>query len=301
MKVDATVDAFLAFLRVERARAPNTIAAYGRDLASFVAYCDGLGVADVEDIDLSVVSGFMTSLSERGLSTKSMARHLSATRGLARFLVDEGVLRGDPTALAARPRAGARLPRFLDVDEVRLLIDAPNPRKLKGARDRALLSLAYASGLRASEVAGLRLGDVDLARGVVAPLGKGSKRRLVPIGEVAMGHLEAYLASQRARQTEGAVEADRSGLLFPSPSGRPLTRQAIWKIVKRHATAAGLGDRVHPHQLRHSFATHLLRGGADLRSVQTMLGHADVSTTETYTHVSREHVREAHRRSHPRG
>jgi integrase/recombinase XerD len=298
MRVDGAIDAFLGHLRVERGLSSNTVTSYGHDLAKLSAFCEARSLDDVEALDLTVVTEFMTRLSQTGLSSRSMARHLSAVRGLARFLVEEGALRADPTALAARPRAGERLPRVLGIREVRALIDAPDRDRFKGKRDAALLGLIYASGLRASEACALTLGDMDLKRGVVAPLGKGGKRRLVPAGDVALGLVDAYL-SARAERARSAPEG-RTALLFPGPRGESLTRQAIWKIVKRHARAAGLGGSVYPHQLRHSFATHLLGGGADLRSVQTMLGHADISTTETYTHVSREHVRRAHARSHPR-
>ncbi|HYO93187.1 MAG TPA: tyrosine-type recombinase/integrase, partial [Polyangiaceae bacterium] len=175
--------------------------------------------------------------------------------------------------------------------------ETPDPSTLRGLRDRAMLSVTYAAGLRVSELVSLRLADVDLRRGIVAALGKGSKRRLVPLGEVALQHVEAYLA---ARAGADRKQKAPSALLFLSPRGGALTRQGFWKIVGQHARVAGLQGRVHPHQLRHSFATHLLSGGADLRSVQTLLGHANVVTTEIYTHVSRDHIRAAHRQSHPR-
>jgi integrase/recombinase XerD len=185
------------------------------------------------------------------------------------------------------------------------LIEAPDPGTLRGLRDRAMLSLMYAAGLRVSELVSLTLGDVDRARGIVSALGKGKKRRLVPLGEVALEHLTAYL---EAREAELAQKAQRMGtkggklsmVLFPSPRGGKLTRQAFWKIVGRTARGAGIRGHVHPHQLRHSFATHLLAGGADLRSVQTLLGHSNIATTEIYTHVSQDRVRQAYRKAHPR-
>jgi integrase/recombinase XerD len=185
------------------------------------------------------------------------------------------------------------------------LIEAPPPDTLRGLRDRAMLSLMYAAGLRVSELVSLTIGDVDRARGVVSALGKGKKRRLVPLGEVALDHLAAYLEARELESVEraqrlGASAAKRSHILFPSPRGGKLTRQAFWKIVGRTARGAGIRGHVHPHQLRHSFATHLLSGGADLRSVQTLLGHASVATTEIYTHVSQDRVRQAYRKAHPR-
>jgi integrase/recombinase XerD len=243
------------------------------------------------------VTDFMASLSEQGLASKTLARHLSATRGLMKFLMREGALRSDPTALALGPRPGRRLPKALSAEEVRCLLQAPDVTTYKGLRDRAMLSLTYSSGLRASEVVRLALGDIDTRRGVVAAFGKGSKQRLVPTGEVALAHLQEYLT---ARADPKRRRQSSSAFVFPSPRGRALTRQAFWKIVRRHASRAGIGHRVHPHQLRHSFATHILAGGADLRSVQTLLGHSDVATTEIYTHVSGDHVKRAHGRSHPR-
>jgi integrase/recombinase XerD len=302
MSLDSAIDAYLDHLRVERALSPNTTEAYATDLEKLARFADARGIARAEDIDLGLVTAFLSELAKKGLGARSAARHLSAVRGLARFLVEEGVLERDPTARAARPRLGRRLPRPLDARDMLALIEAPEPSTLRGLRDRAMISLGYAAGLRVSEIVGLKLGDIDLERGIVAALGKGGKRRLVPIGEVALAHLEAYL---EAREKEDArrpknVRPKDATVLFRSPRGGPLTRQAFWKIVGRYARAAGIRGGAHPHRLRHSFATHLLAGGADLRSVQTLLGHANVVTTEIYTHVSRDHVKAAHRRAHPR-
>lgn len=295
MALDTLVDAYLSHLRVERALSPHTVAAYGRDLSKFLAFVDAQGISEPSELNLGVVSAWLGSLAKLGLGPRSAARHLSAARGLMRFLLKENELNDDPTRLAARPRIGRRLPQPLSEDEMLSLIEAPDPNTLRGLRDRAMLSVTYAAGLRVSELVGLTLGDVDLRRGIVSALGKGQKRRLVPLGEVALEHLEAYLAARAAEERRPPSE-----ILFRSPRGGALTRQGFWKIVRQHALAAGLRHRVHPHQLRHSFATHLLRGGADLRSVQTLLGHANIATTEVYTHVSRDHVRQAHARSHPR-
>lgn len=298
MALEHDIDAYLAHLRIERALSKHTIDAYGHDLARLVAFLsDGEEVASVKDcrdLDLATVSAWLVHLSRSGLSSRSMARRLSALRGLVRFLIDEGQLDRDPTELASAPRLGRALPSSLAEHEVMRLIEAPDPSTPRGLRDRAMLSLTYASGLRVSELIHLQLGDLDRSRGVVSPLGKGGKRRLVPVGEIALDHLDAYLEA-RPELTDGL-----NTLLFPGPSGKPLTRQAFWKIVRRYGRAAGVPEDVHPHSLRHSFATHLLAGGADLRSVQTLLGHASIATTEVYTHVSNEHVRRAHQTAHPR-
>jgi integrase/recombinase XerD len=302
MTLEGLVEFFLGHLRVERALSQHTLEAYGQDLAKFVAYAEEHGVTHPDQVDLGLCAGWMRSLTAQGLGGRSSARHLSALRGLMRFLSREGVVGRDPTVLLLRPRAVRRLPDPLTASEVLTLIQTPDTSHPRGLRDRAMLSLAYAAGLRASELVHLKLGDVDTQRGVLAAFGKGGKRRLVPLGEVALEHLDAYLACRDTAPPPGKRKAKPRDLatLFQSPRGGPLTRQAFWKIVRRYALVAGLTERVHPHQLRHSFATHLMLGGADLRSVQTMLGHADVSTTEIYTHVTIEHVREAYRRAHPR-
>ena len=305
MRLDAALDFYLQHLRVERALSQNTVLAYGRDLGKLLAFAEEAGLEEVEQLDLGQISGWIRSMSKAGLGPRSTARHLSAARGLSKFLMREGVLRVDPTELAARPRFGRKLPRALGESEMLTLIEAPSPESLRGLRDRAMLSMMYAAGLRVSELVALTVGDVDRSRGIVSALGKGKKRRLVPLGEVALDHLSAYLD---ARGEESKAQAARRGkkaqkvseLLFPSPRGGKLTRQAFWKIVGRTARGAGLRGHVHPHQLRHSFATHLLSGGADLRSVQTLLGHSNIATTEIYTHVSQDRVRQAYRKAHPR-
>lgn len=305
MKLDAALDFYLQHLRVERVLSQNTVQAYGRDLSKLLGFAEASGVTEIEAVDLGVISGWIREMSKSGLGPRSSARHLSSARGLCKFLMREGVLRADPTELAARPRFGRKLPRALGEVEMLTLIEAPPPDTLRGLRDRAMLSLMYAAGLRVSELVSLTLGDVDRARGIVSALGKGKKRRLVPLGEVALDHLAAYLAAREAEAAAraaalGASTTKVSQFLFPSPRGGKLTRQAFWKIVGRTARGAGIRGHVHPHQLRHSFATHLLSGGADLRSVQTLLGHANVATTEIYTHVSQDRVRQAYRKAHPR-
>jgi integrase/recombinase XerD len=295
MALDTDVDAYLAHLRVERALSPNTLASYARDLAKLVGHLEGVGISARREVRLGHISSWLSELSAAGLGARSAARHLSAVRGLFRYLIDEGLLKSDPSELAARPRVGRRLPHTVGEHDVLRLIAAPNIEGLRGLRDRAMLAMTYAAGLRASEICGLCLGDLDSSRGVVRASGKGNKQRLVPVGEIALNYVREYLKARaevpRLQQTD---------VLFAGPRGRALTRQAFWKIVKRHARNAGVPGAVYPHQLRHSFATHLLRGGADLRSVQNMLGHVSVTTTEIYTHVGSDAVRRAYENSHPR-
>ncbi len=292
MSLDACVDLYLDHLRVERGLSENTRLAYARDLSRLLTYLTSRGVIRPEELELWVISRFLGELSESGLSARSLARHLSTLRGFAKFLVREGYLAHDPTVHSARPRVGRRLPRTLELDQVLRLVEAPDVSRPRGLRDRAMLGLAYASGLRASELVGLSLGDLDLASGVLSVEGKGQKRRLVPIGERALLWLIAYLEHR---------PATRSNAVFLSPRGGALTRQGFWKIVDTYARAVGITGRVYPHRLRHSFATHLLEGGADLRSVQTLLGHADITTTEVYTHITNDHLRTEYARTHPRG
>ncbi len=296
MSLSLWVESFLDHARVERGLSKNSVESYARDLKGFCQFLEAQGIDDdVEAIDLAVVSEWLISLSARGLSPKSSARHLSALRGLMRFLVREDEMERDPTRLAARAKLGRRLPRPLTEEQVLRLLDAPDPKTPRGLRDRAMLSLMYSSGLRVSELIALTHDDIDGVRGVLAAYGKGGKRRLVPMGEVAWSHLQAHLAAQPAPRRGG-----QSAFVFHGPSGKPWTRQMVWKLVARHARSAGLPGRVHPHRLRHSFATHLLAGGADLRTVQTLLGHSDIVTTEIYTHVSRAVIAAEFRKSHPR-
>jgi integrase/recombinase XerD len=307
MSLDRAIDAYLDHLRVERALSANTLSAYSTDLVKLARFAEEQGVTDPKGLDLGTVTGWLATLNREGLGARSAARHLSALRGLCKFLLREGLIEHDPTSLTARPRLGRRLPRALGEAELVRLLETPDVSTLRGLRDRAMLSVAYAAGLRVSELVRLELGDVDFKRGVVMALGKGGKRRLVPLGEVALLHLEEYLAAravddeQRAKKSPAKRGAKKeSQHVFRSPRGGALTRQGFWKIIGQIARAAGLRGGAHPHQLRHSFATHLLRGGADLRSVQTLLGHAHVVTTEIYTHVTRDHIKDAHRRAHPR-
>ncbi len=300
MTLDGLIEAYLNHLRVERALSPRTLEAYGRDLNKLAGFAEAAGIDRAEALDLGTVSGWLGQLAKDGLGARSAARHLSAVRGLMKFLLREGALTSDPTELSARPRFGRRLPRTLSEADVQRLLEAPDTTTVRGLRDRAMLSVAYAAGLRVSEIVGLTAGDVDLKRGIVSAFGKGGKRRLVPLGQLTLDHVQAYLTGRDCGGERARGHKVVPAVLFPSPRGGALTRQGFWKIVGSYARGIGLRGRVYPHQLRHSFATHLLTGGADLRSVQTMLGHASIATTEIYTHVSGDHVRNAHRRSHPR-
>lgn len=288
-------DAFLDHLRVERALSSNTVEAYARDLAKFCAHAELSGRLDASDMDAPLISTFLVRLGKEGLSARSAARHLSAVRSLARFLLRERVIETDPCTLIDRPKVGRRLPKVLSHDDIGRLLDIPDRTTFRGLRDRAMLHVLYAAGLRVSELVGLKLGDIERRKGLVFALGKGGKRRLVPLGEPALDALDAYLAARAAHP-----KALASAVLFLSPRGKGLTRQGVWKLITGYARACGIDKPASPHKLRHSFATHLLEGGADLRSVQAMLGHADIATTEIYTHLADDHVRAAYKRAHPR-
>jgi integrase/recombinase XerD len=288
------IDAYLDHLRVERALARNTLDAYARDLNALAAEVGGN--ADPKTVDAEAIASLMVANVRRGFGARSSARQLSGMRGFFRFLVRERAVPEDPTSLVHRPKLASKLPRVLTLDEVERLLRAPDAATDRGACHAAMLHLMYASGLRVSELVGLRTADVDLQRGLVAASGKGGKRRLVPMGEVAIDHLVRYVGEVRGRMARGAGEK----ALFISPRGGHYTRGSFWRIVRRYAVAAGIVPLPSPHKLRHSFATHLLRGGADLRAVQAMLGHADLGTTEIYTRVAQDHIRAAHAKSHPR-
>ena len=293
MDLQGWIDAYLDHLRVERSLASNTLEAYARDLNALAAHV-GADTAPGA-IGAEAVASLMVDNVGRGFGARSSARQLSAIRGWFRFLVRERAVAEDPTKLVDRPKLARKLPRVLSFDEVERLLAAPDTRTDRGALHAAMLHVMYASGLRVSELCSLRLGDLDLQRGLVAPHGKGGKRRLVPVGEVAMDFTSRYLRDVRPKY---AAEGER--VLFVSPRGGAFTREGFWRMVRRYAVGAGIVPLPSPHKLRHSFATHLLRGGADLRAVQAMLGHADLGTTEIYTHVAQDHVRAAHAKAHPR-
>jgi integrase/recombinase XerD len=291
----AALDSFLEHLVVERGLAQNSLEAYRRDLSRYLGHLTARGQA-VTALDRTEVPRYLLALREAGLSPRSVARHLSAIRQFHRFLIRDGRAAEDPTAHVDSPRPWHRLPTVLSIQEVDRLLAAEVPATPQGLRDQAMLELMYASGLRVSELVGLKLGDVDLGVGVVRALGKGNKERLVPFGDTAAMRLRAYQADGRPR----LEKARPSPFLFLGRHGGGLTRQAFWQLIKRQAAAAGIRKPVTPHTLRHSFATHLLERGADLRAVQLMLGHADIGTTQIYTHVSRARLKAIYDKHHPR-
>ncbi len=293
-QTDLLLDAFIAHLKVERGLAGNTVRGYSRDLLRFLTFLETLDRAP-EEATREDVSAFVGSL-RGGLSARSAARNLSAVRMFFRFLVAEGKIRTSPARLVEAPKLPRRLPEILSPEDVDRLLVQPDSSRPAGSRDRAMLELLYATGLRVSELTGLKLQNVNLEAGFVRMMGKGSKERVVPMGDKARGALQAFLAEGRP-----ALLGNRtSSYLFVNARGRPLTRQGFWKIIKRYGRSAGIRGSITPHGLRHAFASHLLEGGADLRSVQIMLGHEDISTTQIYTHVTRERLKRIHEKHHPR-
>ena len=286
---------YLGALQSERGASRNTLAAYRRDLADFLAHLQTRrlepGAVSPDD-----VVGWIERLRQRGLAPSSVARRLSAVRGFYRHLLRDGAVRRDPTEHLDAPRTSRPLPRALSRASASALVEAPDTRRPAGVRDRAILELLYATGMRASECLGLSLEDLNLSAGYVVCLGKGGKQRLVPVGGEALEWTRRYLEAVRPRDTRRRD----SGRLFVNPRGGPLSRQSLWTLVRRAAAGAGLKRRVSPHVLRHSFATHLLEGGADLRAVQAMLGHADISTTQIYTHLPTSALKRMYRAFHPR-
>ncbi len=279
---DNLVDRYINYLLVEKGLAAKTIDAYSADLSRYTTFLSANGAADVSEKDTQLLLRYLIDLRNEGLNARSRARHLVSIRGFYRFLVQEKHLSADPSALIDLPKSGLRLPDVLSVDEVKRLLDTPDITRPAGFRDAAMLELLYAAGLRVSELISLKLLDVNLEAGFVRVFGKGSRERVVPIGGYARERIDAYLTSCRPR----LLRQTTSVYLFVARAGKPLTRQGFWKLLKKYARQADILKNVTPHSLRHSFASHLLEGGADLRTVQIMLGHVDISTTQIYTHVA---------------
>ncbi len=299
-RFEALVLDFLSHLEFERGLSRNTLSAYRTDLLQFGTFLAERGreAADAEGSDLSdFLAGLATGGNGHGgCSPATVNRKAACLRSFYRHLRREEIVAADPAAELAPPRRGRKLPQVLSHSEVQHLLSQPRGDEPATVRDRALLELMYASGLRASETIGLEVGDVDLKRGMLRAQGKGSKERVVPVGAKATAAVSVYLHGARPKLVRGAAEPH----LFLNFRGGPLSRQGLYKIVQRHAKSAGLAEKMSPHTLRHSFATHLLSGGCDLRSVQEMLGHADISTTQLYTHVSGEDLKRAYFEAHPR-
>jgi integrase/recombinase XerD len=290
------LEPFGDYLSLERGSSPNTLAAYRRDLAHLLDFLEQRGIRTPSGVTSSTLRDFVFHLKDLGLAATSIRRHISAVRTYFKFLSGEGVVLRDPADRLASPKKWRTLPAVLSADEIERLLLAPMPDEPLAFRNRALLEFGYATGARVSEITRVDAKDVLFDEGLVRLFGKGSKERLVPIGRRALGAVALYI-----RETRPGLERGKGqGRLFLNARGTPISRVGVWGIIKRHARVAGITKRVTPHTLRHTFATHLLEGGADLRAVQEMLGHADLGTTQLYTKVDRDYLRSVHRSFHPR-
>jgi len=291
------LDSFLHYLTVEKGLSRNTIEAYHRDLTRFLFYLKGKGIEDPAKVEKLDIQAFLLALKRDRLSARTIARNLVALRTFFRYLIEEALLRKNPVEELESPRLARKLPEILSPAEVERLLQQPESQTLLGGRDRAMLEVLYAGGMRVSELVKLTLNQVNLEGGYILLYGKGSKERVVPIGQEALKWVIRYLNTIRPSLLKGK----ESPYLFVNRSGKPLSRQRFWQTLQVYGRRAGIGKKITPHLLRHSFASHLLEGGADLRSVQVMLGHSDISTTQIYTHVTGERLKKIHQRYHPRG
>ena len=296
-QMNTIIDRYLNYLIVEKGLSEATLASYSQDLIRYQKFMLANGHRNISETDAALILKHMIALRAAGLGARSRARHLVSIRGMYRFAVQEKFIRHDPARLVDLPKTTLKLPDVLSVDDVSRLLSAPDPSKPTGARDAAMLELLYAAGLRVSELVNLRLQNVNLEAGFVRVYGKGSKERIVPIGVYAKKKIEYYLGHPR----QAILKNQISPYIFVARAARPMTRQGFWKLLRRYGELAKLNKKITPHSLRHSFATHLLEGGADLRAVQEMLGHVDIATTQIYTHVTRKQLKALHKRYHPRG
>ena len=294
---DELIEQFINFLLVEKGLSKKTLATYSRNLMRYHRFLADHQKMVFSQKDTPLILKYLIHLRKSGLVARSRAQHLVTIRGFYRFLVQEKILSNDPARLIDLPKTSLKLPDVLSHEDIALLLQAPATDKPLGIRDAAMLELLYAAGLRVSELVNLKLQDINLEAGFVRIFGKGSKERIVPIGLQAQKKIEHYLKTVRSIQ----LQKQSSPYLFTARAGRPMTRQGFWKLLRRYASQAGLNKKITPHSLRHSFASHLLEGGADLRAVQVMLGHVDISTTQIYTHVTRDHLKQLHSKYHPRG
>ena len=291
------IDSYLDHLLVEKGLADNTLSAYRGDLESYSTFLSNQGVKDPEEVRSSHIYSFIAHLRDEGLTAKSARRKVVAVRGFHRYLVSSGHLSKNPAENLGPLQIPRNLPDVLSANQMDILLKQPDTSKYTGLRDRAMMEMTYAAGLRVSELLGLKMEDLNREAGFLRVTGKGSRQRLTPLGKEALHWLERYIKEARPHLLKGRLNA----YLFPGRGGKAhITRQAFWLKIRKYAQEAGL-PLIHPHTFRHSFATHLLEGGADLRSVQILLGHANIVTTQIYTHISREHLKAVHKKFHPRG
>ena len=295
--INRMIDAYVNYLIVEKGLSTKTVESYSSDLTQYVDHLEKSGIRQIEDANADAILRHLILLRETGISARSRARHLVSIRGFYRFLIQEQQINHDPTRRIEFPKTGLHLPDCLSVAEIDQLLSLPDTHHPTGARNAAMMELMYAAGLRVSELIKLKTHDVNTEACFVRTTGKGSKERVVPIGERAKITVDYYLNTMRSIILSGRT----SPFLFIARAGQPMTRQGFWKIIQKYAKMAGIHKKITPHSLRHSFASHLVEGGADLRSVQIMLGHSDIATTQIYTHVARDRLKKVHETFHPRG
>lgn len=289
---------YLSSLKIEKNLSQNTIASYKNDVSQFLNYLSQNNIKDLSDVTSDKISGFFKLIKDLGLSESSAARYFSSIKGFFKYLYKSRYIKNNPVEKVRAPKLSRKLPQVLNLPEVEKILKLPNVKEKLGLRDKAMLELFYACGTRVSELTNLKVSDLFLKDEVIRVLGKGSKERLIPIGSSAIKWIEEYLQKSRPLL---AKKSKSENYLFLNLRGTKLSRMGIWKIVSLYVKESGIKKDVHPHTFRHSFATHLIEGGADLRAVQEMLGHADISTTQIYTHIDREYIKEVHKKYHPRG
>lgn len=294
--MDKLIERFIHYIAVERGLSQNTLESYQRDLIGYTNFLSKDGIQDVNRTRRANVIAYLAELQKNGRATSTISRNLASIRAFYSFLLRDGLIDGDPTANLESPKIEKRLPHVLSVQDVEVLLNSPDLRESAGLRDKAMLELLYASGIRVSELVSLNIDDVNLNMGFLKCYGKGSKERIIPLGSVALKYLHDYTLRSRHQLLRNKEETS----LFLNHHGQRLTRQGFWKIIKKYAKQANIKKDITPHTLRHSFATHLLENGADLRSVQEMLGHADISTTQIYTHITKSRLKEVYAKTHPR-
>ncbi len=290
------IDTFMNYLSVEKGLAGNTISSYRRDLNFYVDFLEKNRISALSQSSKNDVINFMLSQKDAGIAANSVSRRLTAIRVFYRFLAREKILKTDPTSLIDSPKLWKKIPEALSLAEIESLISQPNLRDIQGIRDRAILETMYATGMRVSEAVNLKLDGVNLDIGFIRCIGKGNKERIIPLGKKAIESIKRYLENSRPK----FLKSKTSPFLFVSRLGAKISRQSFWKLIKKYASSAGIKKPIKPHILRHSFATHLLERGADLRSVQEMLGHSNISTTQIYTHINKDRLKSIHRSFHPR-
>lgn len=296
IKMESYVNQFINYLDVERGLAQNTLESYGRDLHQFENYLQIGNMGMLKDSNRSTIITYLSSLQSKGRAVSTISRNLAAIKSFYQYLVRERYLENDPAAKLESPKIEKKLPKVLTISEVEELLKQPSSLLPTGLRDKAMLELLYATGIRVSELISLNISDINLEMGYIKCYGKGAKERIIPLGSIAVKCVQDYLNKGRSKLIRTYEEA----ALFVNHHGNRLTRQGFWKIIKKYAHEAAIDKEITPHTLRHSFATHLLENGADLRSVQKMLGHADISTTQIYTHVTNNHLKEVYDKTHPR-